>query len=239
MLTLLGEADELVADVESLVRWSVERIDLSDHEGVHPRFGVVDVLPYVPLGSATMAQAVVLRDQTARWIADELDVPSFLYGLMPDGAVRSLPEVRRGAFRNLLPDCGPSVPHPTAGASAVGARDVLVAWNIWLTGVTLERARKLAAEVRGPGVRALGLDVEGAVQVSCNLVDPVRHPPTEVLDTVSNALSGSEAVLRCELVGLAPGAMLRIVPEARWAAIDLSWGMTIEAAAAVRGLAIN
>jgi glutamate formiminotransferase len=239
VITLLGEADELVADVESLARSTVERLDLGAHDGVHPRFGVVDVLPFVPLGSATMAQAVSLRDQTARWLADELAVPSFLYGPMPDGTTRTLPDVRRSAFVTLSPDLGPSAPHPTAGATAVGARDVLVAWNIWLAGVDLDEARLLAAQVRGPGVRTLGLEVDGAVQVSCNLVDPVQHTPAEVLDAVSGSLGPEGSVLRCELVGLAPAAVVEAVPEGRMAELGLSWEATIEAAAEARGLVVS
>ena len=239
VITLLGAADELVADVESLVRSDVGHLDLAGHEGVHPRFGVVDVLPFVPLGSATMADAVVLRDETARWLGDDLGLPSFLYGPMSDGSLRTLPEVRREAFRTLSPDVGPRSLHPTAGAVAVGARDVLVAWNIWLSGISLERARQLAADVRGPGVRALGLEVDGAVQVSCNLIDPTRVTPDTVLDAVADAMGQEGSVLRCELVGLAPIAVLEGIPESRLAELDLSWDRTIEAAAQARGLSIR
>ena len=239
MVTLLGEPDELVADVRALVRACTARLDLGTHQGVHPRFGVVDVLPFVPLGTAPMAQAVELRDATARWLADELGIAVFLYGPLDDGSVRTLPEVRREAFGGLVPDAGPTKPHETAGATAVGARGLLVAWNVWLEGVDLERARQLASMVRGPGVRALGLEVDDAVQVSCNLVDPLHTTPDVVVDQIRAALRADEVVQRCELVGLAPAAMLGSIPRERWTELDLSIETTIEHAAEARGLVIS
>ena len=140
VLTLVGEeAPRRVARV------AVDRLDLRRHQGAHPRFGVVDVVPFVPLAGSTMADAETARDRFATWIADELGVPAFTYGRH-----RSLPELRRRAFRDLVPDTGPGSPHPTAGAVAVGARGVLVAWNPWLAGPDGARAR----EVAGRGGRA-------------------------------------------------------------------------------------
>ena len=238
-MTLLGEPDELIDDVQSLARAAVAHIDLSTHDGVHPRFGVVDVLPFVPLGSATLALAVELRDRSATWLADALGVPCFLYGPLLDGSVRTLPDVRRGAFRTLNPDIGPTHAHPTAGATAVGAREVLVAWNIWLDGVSLTEAKQLAAQVRDIDVRALGLEVAGAVQVSCNLVNPVRTTPADVHDAVAGALADGASIRRCELVGLAPAAVLREVRADRWAQLDLDQRSTIEAHAEARSLSIR
>ena len=106
---------------------AVERIDLRGHHGAHPRLGVVDVVPFVPIADSTMAEAVSARDAFGTWLAAELAVPSFRYG--PE---RTLPDVRRGAFHELAPDIGPSTPHPTAGATAIGARAPLVVYNVWL-----------------------------------------------------------------------------------------------------------
>ena len=112
VLTVVGEdAPRAVA------RAAIERLDLRAHRGVHPRIGVVDVVPFVPLAGSTLADAVAARDRFLAWMATELGVPGFAYG--PE---RSLPDVRRHAFAGLAPTAGPSRPHPTAGAVAVGAR---------------------------------------------------------------------------------------------------------------------
>ena len=178
--------------------------------------GVVDVVPFVPLEGSTMDDAVAARDRFLAWAGAELDLPGFAYG--PE---RSLPEVRRTAFGGLAPTAGPPAPHPTAGAVCVGARPLLVAYNVWLAdGVGLEDARRVAAAVRRPDVvRALGLDVGGRAQVSMNLIDPVDGVgPAEAFDAVRALV----AVDRAELVGLVPAAVLAAVPPARWAELDLA-----------------
>ena len=214
VLTLVGEdAPRAVA------RAAVERLDLRDHQGVHPRIGVVDVVPFVPLGGARLADAVAARDRFAAWIADELGVPAFLYG--PE---RTLPDVRRSAFHDVAPDVGPGAPHPSAGAVAVGARPVLVAWNVYLASPDLAVARKVAAAVRGPHLRALGLQVGDDVQVSMNLVAPDVVGPAEAWDLVAAHVP----LARAELVGLVPGTVLARTPQERWAQLDLADDRTIE-----------
>lgn len=209
---------------------AVLALDLRRHQGAHPRFGVVDVVPFVPLGSSSLDDAVKARDRFARWLAEELAVPCFLYG--PE---RSLPDVRRHAFDSLPPDIGPATPHPTAGACAVGARPVLVAYNLWLADRDLELARRIAASVRGPAVRALGLQVGPHVQVSTNLIAPDRVGPDAVFDAVAE----HAPIERAELVGLAPRAVLETIDPARWDELDLSPERTIEARAAARGLDLD
>lgn len=221
VLTLVGaEAARAVTAAAVLA------LDLRTHQGVHPRLGVVDVVPFVPLGSATLTTAEEARDAHARWMADELGVPCFLYG-----GERSLPEVRRHAFDGLAPDVGPAAPHPTAGAAAVGARNPLVAYNVWLAEPDADLARRLATAVRGPAVRALGLAVGDHVQVSMNLIDPLVVRPDQAYDMVAAAA----AVARAELVGLVPRRVLDAVPRARWAELDLSEERTIEARLEARG----
>ena len=205
---------------------AVELIDLREHEGVHPRFGAVDVVPFVPLRDATLADALRARDEFARWAAATLDVPCFLYG-----PSRTLPEVRRGAFRSFGPDLGPPVAHRSAGAVAVGARPLLVAYNLWLAEPDLEQARAIATAVRCEPVRTLGLAVGDHVMVSCNLVDPVHVGPADVWD----AVAAHAPVARAELVGLVPEAVLRSTPEDRWAQLDLAADRTIEARLAAAG----
>ena len=215
VLTLVGEdAPRRVA------RAAVERLDLRTHSGVHPRIGVVDVVPFVPLGGALLDDAVAARDRFLRCIAAELEVTGFACG--PE---RSLPDVRRGAFRDLVPDAGPPQPHPTAGAVAVGARGILVAWNVWLAEPDLARAREVAAQVRGPHLRALGLAVGERVQVSMNLVAPDVVGPAEAWDAVAALVPLTGA----ELVGLVPSSVLARTEPRRWSQLDLSVERTIEA----------
>jgi glutamate formiminotransferase len=203
----------------AVIRHAVQRLDLRTHTGVHPRIGVVDVVPFVPLADSTYDDALRTRDAMSSWIANELQIPVFLYG--PE---RTLPDIRRGAFTGLQPDLGPSQPHPTAGAAAVGARELMLAWNLWLSEPDLDLAKSIASSIRGPGVRALGLQVGDEVQVSMNLVAPLTVGPAEVYDRVAS-LAG---IARAELVGLAPQSVLDAVDEKRWEQLNLSVATTIE-----------
>ncbi|HEX8803351.1 MAG TPA: hypothetical protein VF743_04130, partial [Acidimicrobiales bacterium] len=172
VLTLVGEAA-----ARAVARTTVAQVDLRHHAGAHPRLGAVDVVPFVPLAGSTPADALAARDRFVAWLAGELDVPGFAYG-----PGRTLPEVRRRAFADLTPDAGPDRPHPTAGATAVGARPVLVAWNVWLAEPDVALARSVAAAVRSPQLRTLGLPVAGGAQVSMNLVAPELVGPAEAWD---------------------------------------------------------
>ena len=232
---MLGEPEPLADAVLALAEEAVRSIDLSAHDGVHPRFGVLDVVPFTPVRAATLDAAIRARELVIGALGS-LGIPAFRYGPLPDGTVRTLPNVRRTAFRGLMPDAGPSVPHPTAGATAVGARGALVAWNIWLQGATLEETIAIAALVRSSQVRALGLAVSGATQVSCNLVAPTVATPRDVYRQVEAGLTAGAHVVRCELVGLVPEAVLAAVPEAWWERLDLAADRSVEAAAARLGL---
>jgi len=227
VFTLINGAPALLADVHALVESCFRRLDLRRHEGVHPRFGVVDVVPFVALDPGHRTTAVQLRDETGHWIADSFDVPVFFYGPLDDG-FRTLPEIRRLAFTSLAPDVGPGAASPTLGAVAVGERPVMLAWNMWLRGVTLERARRLAAAVRRPEVRSLAFSVGDEVQVSCNLIAPESVGPAVVYDEVQSQLVVGEEVDHAELVGLAPASVLRSVDRERWAQLGLSEASTIE-----------
>ncbi|HEY5104649.1 MAG TPA: hypothetical protein VII65_06350, partial [Acidimicrobiales bacterium] len=119
VFTLINESDVLFHDVHSLVSLAMHLLDLESHAGVHPRFGVVDVVPFVALDPSRRGEALTLRDETAEWIATTFTVPVFLYGPLENGTTRSLPEIRRGAFRTLAPDLGPVEPNIHLGASAV------------------------------------------------------------------------------------------------------------------------
>lgn len=220
VFTLAG--DQLEPSVRALAEQAVARLDLREHTGAHPRLGVLDVVPFVALPgtTATAQDALRARDRFVGWAAETLALPCFLYG--PE---RSLPEVRRSAWSSLRPDAGPSSPHPSAGAVCVGARSVLVAYNVWLHDADVTTARRIAAGLRGPAVRALGLDLDGSAQVSCNLIDPLRVGPMEVFDRVAS----QARVARSELVGLVPRAVLDATPVHRRPELDLSDDRTIEA----------
>ncbi|MFI5035073.1 MAG: hypothetical protein ACHQFZ_02575 [Acidimicrobiales bacterium] len=229
VFTLINAAEPLLEDLHALASTAYQRVDLRRHQGVHPRFGVVDVVPFVALDPEDPAGARALRDETAAWFADTQSVPVFLYGPLADGTTRSLPEVRRGAFGDLAPDLGPRNPSPTRGAVAVGCRPVLVAWNLWLHGVTLAQATELATAVRSPAVRALAFEVGDDVQVSCNLVDLSVARPSAIYDLVSARLGPDGAIERAELVGLAPASLLAAEQPSRWEELGLSPDRTIEA----------
>ena len=220
VLTVLGEEAARAVATAGIVG-----LDLRDHHGVHPRLGVVDVVPFVALDGSTDHDALAARDRFARWLSDVHGVPCFLYG--PE---RSLPDVRREAFRSLSPDLGPSAPHPRAGATAVGQRGVLIAFNLWLRDGDLTTAREIATAVRGPGIRALGLLVGERLQVSMNLTDPERVGPADAADRVAVlAATRGTRVAGAELVGLLPQAVLDAIPPDRWPELDLHASRTIEA----------
>jgi glutamate formiminotransferase / 5-formyltetrahydrofolate cyclo-ligase len=215
-----------------VVEAAARAIDIRGHSGAHPRIGSVDVVPFVSLArdsenlicDGPISEAVAARNRFMDWAASTLGIPCFAYG--PE---RSLPEVRRGAFKGVLPDVGPDRPHPTLGACAVGARPILVAYNLWLTGADVSVARSVAAGIRSERVRALGLAVGDAVQVSCNLLDPFHTGPAEIYDRVARlAGSSGHAIDRPELVGLVPMRVLESVPSHRRAEIGLDEDLTIE-----------
>lgn len=226
VFTLVNDAAALREDTRSLIAAGFATLDLRGHEGVHPRLGVIDVVPFVALDHDD-ERAIELRDETATWIAESFAVPVFLYGPLPDEGWRSLPEIRRDAFRTLAPDAGPSTPHPRYGASAVGARGVLIAWNLWVYGVDLEEAKSIASSLRSESVRALAFPIGEFVQISCNLIEPDRTLPSDLYDQVRHRVGGG-VIDRAELVGLLPEAVLAREDPARWDELGLSPEKTIE-----------
>lgn len=230
VLTVVGETAP-----RAVTRTAVELLDISDHRGAHPRIGVVDVVPFIPLASSSMSEAIAARDSFARWASRDLRIPCFTYGPANDSdaaseAGRSLPDIRRDAFASLAPDAGPAEPHPTAGAIAVGARGVLVAYNLWLADGDLDLARSIAAAIRSPSVRALGMQVGADVQVSMNLIAPDATGPADVRDFVA----ARARIARAELVGLIPRSALEAIEATRWDELDVSPDSTIEARLAER-----
>jgi glutamate formiminotransferase / 5-formyltetrahydrofolate cyclo-ligase len=223
VFTLAGRDVSLAAKI--LCAQAVVELDLRRHEGVHPRLGVVDVVPFVPIGiplgpDMDLGPALAARDSFAEWAALELGLPCFLYG--PE---RSLPEIRRTAFHDLAPDIGPPQPDPRSGAVCIGARLPLIAYNIVLEDGDLERGKEIAKSIRSRSVRALGLRVGSNVQVSCNLVEPWIVGPAQCYDAVA-ALT---KVRSAELVGLVPGEVLDGVDPNRYVQLDVGPNRTIDA----------
>jgi glutamate formiminotransferase len=224
--TMAGYPGRVTTAMERVVEVAIERIDMRMHHGNHPRIGAVDVVPFVPLGDTGMGQCVEgARDFAAR-ISARFELPVYLYAeaaLRPDRRV--LADIRRPGFEGLreamaqpafTPDFGPSKPHPSAGATVVGARPFLIAWNIQLSTTDVAVARRLAGRVRErdgglPAVQALGIDLpsQGCVQLSMNLLDHGRTSLWRVWETVDR-LAAAEGVsmLDSELIGLAPAAAL-------------------------------
>ncbi|MEX1008442.1 MAG: glutamate formiminotransferase [Acidimicrobiia bacterium] len=209
-----GEHDAEPA-LRRLARAVADRVDLTAHDGVHPRIGALDVVPFVALDGTPSGDAVDAARAFASWAAEELALPVFLYG-DADPQHRALPDTRRDAFTRRQPDVGPPEPHPQLGAVAVGARPLLVAVNCELDRDDLALARSLARAVREIdggliGVRALGLELESAarVQVSMNLVDLGATGLQQACEAVRSLARGRGAdVARVELVGLLPASEL-------------------------------
>ena len=244
LVPFLGHAERVGEAALALARAAVERIDLSAHSGVHPRLGAVDVVPFVPLDGETLPATAGFARAWGERVAAELAVPVFLYGAA-DPAGRSLPDVRRNAFRDRVPDFGPPGPHPTAGAVAVGARPVLVAVNCELGTGDVAVARAVARMVRErdgglPGVRALGfaLESKGRAQVSMNLTDLQATGVEAACEAVRRAVVERDGdVTAVELVGLLPGTELDRCSEEFLAWSGLSPEMTIETRLGRRGTA--
>ncbi len=224
VLTLAGEAPELIAALLALYEAALAEIDLTRHRGAHPRVGAVDVVPFVPLAGAATADAVAAARTLGAAVAARFGVPVYLYEAAASRPERRrLPDLRRGGFEGFPakmaqpgwePDFGPSRVHPTAGVSIVGARDFLIAFNALLDTADLGVARAVARAVREsggglPAVRAIGVHLasRGRAQVSMNLLDYRRTSMAEALAAVeAEAARHGARVTETEIVGLVPRA---------------------------------
>ena len=221
VFTFVGSPEDVLEAAFQAVVTAVTEIDLRNHAGEHPRIGAADVVPFVPLGDVPMETCVALAQRLGERLGTELELPVFLYGHASRRADRTrLSDIRRGGFEDLLtqlgtdsgltPDFGPHRVHPTAGATAVGARPVLVAYNISLDTDDLDIARRIAVTVRTatgglPAIQAHGFLVEGRAQVSMNLLDiDVTPLPTVFLAVEQRARVEGVEVANSEIVGLVP-----------------------------------
>lgn len=223
VITFAGTPDAVIEAAVRATAKAAELIDLNQHRGVHPRLGALDVLPFVPLEEATLEDCVVIAREAGTRIWNELGIPVYFYqaaATRPDRI--QLEDVRRGQFEGVRetvlldetrqPDLGGPALHPSAGAVIVGARKLLIAYNINLKSTDLDLAKSIARQIRAssggfPAVKALGLPLEsrGMVQVSMNLTDFEQTPLHVVYSEVCRlaAAQGVE-IAGCELIGLIP-----------------------------------
>jgi glutamate formiminotransferase len=224
--TLVGDADGVKRATLALFEQAVPAIDLRTHQGEHPRLGAVDVVPFVPIEGITMAECVAIAKEVGAAVAERFNVPVYLYEeASANPARKNLEDIRRGEFEGLaekmkrpewIPDFGPRLPHPSAGATVIGARMPLIAYNINLNTNRLDVAKKIAAAIRHSSgglryVKAAGFMLEdrGIAQVSMNLTNYERTPIFRVFEIVRReAARYGVSILESEIVGLVPAAAL-------------------------------
>lgn len=239
VLTLAGEDGPVADALERMVGVALREIDMEQQSGEHPRIGAVDVVPFVPLGDTTLEDCVGIARGFGRRIAERFDLPVYLYAaaaLRPDRV--KLADLRRGQYEGLRdeiatsgrePDFGPVRMHARGGATCVGARPFLVAWNVNLASDDLELAKRIAHRIREssgglPAVQAKGFFIEelGCAQVSMNLLDTERTPLWAAWEAVrAEAALDGVALAESELIGLAPLAAFQAVADRAGAPRDL------------------
>lgn len=226
VFTFLGDAPALLEGLTALVAAALERIDLRQHQGAHPRIGAVDVIPFVPIRDVTTPECVALARELGGRLAERFSLPVYLYEEAATAEIRrNLATIRQGEFEGLSekmkdaawkPDFGPRAPHPSGGASVVGARAPLVAYNINLATSDLAIADRIAKAIRHISggfrfVKAMGVKLEARnqVQVSINMTNHEKTPLHRVFETVrSEAERHGVAVVGSEIVGMVPQAAL-------------------------------
>lgn len=226
VFTLVGDGAGVQTAILALFEHAVAAIDLRQHQGGHPRLGAVDVVPFVPIEGVTMQDCVALAKQVGAAVADRFGVPVYLYEeASSNPARRSLEDIRRGEFEGIAakmatpgwtPDFGPAQPHPSAGATVIGARMPLIAYNINLNTGRIDVARKIAAAIRQSSgglryVKAMGIMVEdrNLAQVSMNLTNYQKTPIFRVFEMVKReAERYGVSILESEVIGLVPAGAL-------------------------------
>ena len=213
VLTLI--APDVMENAKNVTKKAVSILDITTHRGLHPRFGVVDVVPFVPFTPGEIApqsldKATEYRNEFVAWAQKDLGLPCVTYE--PE---RSLPETRKLLRQSALG----IFPHETAGVACVGARKLLVAYNIYIGEGNGERAKLIAGRIRSASVRSLGFSLNGKEQVSCNLVDLTASGPQEAYEAVSRYTE----ITGTELVGLVPMGLLGQIDAGLWEKLDLAY----------------
>ena len=225
VITFVGDPRSVERGALAAARLAIEHIDLRHHRGVHPRIGALDVLPFVPLHGLTLADAAASALRVGSALAD-LGVPVYFYGAA-GASRRSLAELRRGGFEALadgfppgrepdLPGGEEGRPHPTAGVTCVGARPLLLAWNVYVEGLELDRLRLVALQLRErgggfPALRALALELpsQGRRQISMNLEDMEATAPLAVFRAIETRVEEAGGrVTATEVIGMIPDALV-------------------------------
>ncbi|MBK5721079.1 glutamate formimidoyltransferase [Dysgonomonas sp. Marseille-P4677] len=222
VVTVVGEPEAVKKAVIEAIGIAVEIIDLNHHKGQHPRMGAVDVVPFIPIRNVSMEEAIALSKEVAKEVANKYNLPIYLYEKAASAAYReNLATIRKGEFEELKekmkipewkPDFGPAQPHPTAGATVIGARMPLVAYNVNLNTDKLEIADAIAKKVRflGGGLRfckAMGVELNerGIVQVSMNLTDFTKTAIYRAHELVRiEANRYGVTIVGAEIIGLVP-----------------------------------
>lgn len=223
VVTFIGSPEACFKAAVAACAKAAELIDLNGHEGEHKRMGATDVVPFVPVQGVTMEECMALAQRTAREISEKLGIPTFLYEYAATDPVRqNLSKIRGKGFEQMrdeigsapvkTPDFGPKEVHRTAGCTAVGARDFLIAYNIYLDTANNEIAKEIAKGIRASSggyafCKAAGFEIKerNCVQVSMNLTNPEKTPPFRVFETVRReAARYGVNVTSSEVVGLAP-----------------------------------
>lgn len=246
VVTAVGSPEAMKKAVVNAIGTAVREIDLNQHRGEHPRMGSADVVPFVPIQNMSMEEAVIVAKEVAAEVAVKFDLPVYLYEKAASAPHReNLADVRKGQFEGLAlkmqealwkPDFGPSTPHPTAGASIIGARNFLIAWNVNLKSTDLGIAREIAKIIRFsdggfPSVKALGLYLadKGQVQVSMNLTDFNQTSMKQVFDRIlEEATARGVSVAGSEVIGMLPRAALKGTTVADLQIIDFSPNRILE-----------
>lgn len=226
VVTAIGAPDAMKKAVLQAIGTAVHLIDLTKHQGQHPRMGAADVIPFIPLSNTTMEETILLAKEVAQEAATLYDLPVYLYEKAASAAHReNLADVRKGQFEGLsekmknplwIPDFGPGCPHPTAGATILGVRNFLLAYNVNLHSTNLEIAKEIAGKIRhiGGGLRyckAMGVDLreKNMVQVSMNLTDYTKTSLYQVFEMIKmEAARYGVAVAGSEVIGLLPLGVL-------------------------------
>jgi len=246
VVTLLGAPDEVVAATVAMADVAVQRIDLRRHSGTHPRVGALDVLPFVPLVGCTMSDAVAAA-RRAGHLLSERGLPVYFYGHASSPPGRSLADIRRGGFEGMArgfsvdeaPDlsAGRTGPHPGAGVACVGARPLLLAWNLWVEGVSLEELKGVARAIREArsglrGVRALAMSLprQGGLQLSMNLEDVAGARPMAVFERAEELIGEAGGrILRTEVIGMVPQTLVLEASASRLSLSGVSAGRFLPA----------
>ena len=224
VVTFIGSSEHVFDAAYNSIKVTSELVDINKQIGVHPFIGVVDVVPFIPLKDAKMRDCIDIAKRLGKKVADELNIPVYLYGeAARNEKFKHLHNIRRGGLGHLKqaintkdfrPDFGKPAVHPTAGAVSIGARDFLIAFNVNLDTDDLKIAKDIAKKIREkdgglPGIRALGvpLNSKGIVQVTINVTHYQKTSLKALMDAVKKeAATKGASIINSEIIGLVPKA---------------------------------